>query len=207
VDEPAVNWETALRPWRAASTLVGLLQLPILAAAFILLITSDSSRAIAAAAAYAVFEGLRWAIDAQALRRYPKADFESFYRAAPLKASDRQLLTVLLFATPFEILGIGFALVTSFDLSIGTTALFLAVFSLSWALPIERVRRRNSWLAMSRLPGRPRRPQRQPKERLVAAKPHRSLGGSVLRRFALVLLAVVIAVLILVAIAALSSIG
>ncbi len=206
MDEPGVNWETALRPWRAASTVVGLLQLPILAAAFIFLITSDSSRAIVVAAAYALFESLKWAIDAEALRRHPNADFESFYHAAPLKASDRQFLTVLLLATPFEILGIGFALVTSFDLSIGTTALFLAVFSLSWALPIERVRRRNSWLAMSRLPGRPRCP-RQLKEKPEATKPPRSVGGSVLRWFALVLLAVVIAVLILVAIAAFSSIG
>jgi len=39
-------------------------------------------------------EGLKWGLDREALRRHPDADFALFYRAAPLRPTDRQLLAM-----------------------------------------------------------------------------------------------------------------
>jgi hypothetical protein len=126
------------------------------------------------------------------LRRHPEADFEPFYRAAPLRPADRRLLAFLLLATPFELVGLGFALATSFDLDIATTCFLLALFVVPWAVPLERVRRRDSWLAMTRLPGRPRRQVEEEKFERATAGAARQLHRSVLRWVAIVLLPFVI---------------
>ncbi len=190
--EPATAWELAVRPWRAASAAVGLVQLPLLFAAFFLLIRGDTSAAISFAASYGGLEAIKWALDVVALRRHRDADFEPFYRAAPLKPSDRRLLTFLLVATPFELVGLGYALTTIFDLDIAMTCFLLAVFVVPWAVPLERVRRRNSWLAMTRLPGRPRRRVEEEKIERPTVEAARPLHRSVLRWLAIVLLPFVI---------------
>jgi hypothetical protein len=192
MDEPMAAWEVALRPWRVASAVVSFVQAPLIFAAFVLLIRDETSAAIACAAGYGGLEAIRWALDTVALRRHPQADFEPFYRAAPLKQRDRQLLAVLLFATPFELLALGLALTTSFDLDIATTCFLLAAFVVPWAVPLERVRRRDTWLAMTRLPGRPRRRVEEEKIERPTAEAARPLHRSVLRWILIVLLPFVI---------------
>ncbi len=191
-DEPVAAWEVALRPWRAVSAVIGFVQMPLIFAAFVVLIRGETSAAIWFAAGYSGLEAIKWALDTAALRRHPEADFEPFYRAAPLRQRDGQLLGFLLLATPFELVGIGYALMTSLDLDIAATCFLLAAIVVPWAVPLERVRRRGSWLAMSRLPGRPRRRVEEERIERRTAEAARPLHRSVLRWLVIVLLPFVI---------------
>jgi hypothetical protein len=191
-DEPVAAWEVALRPWRAVSAVIGLVQVPLIFSAFVVLIRGDTSAAIWFAAGYGGLEAIKWVLDKAALRRHPEADFEPFYRAAPLRQRDRQLLAFLLLAAPFELLGIGYALTTSFDVDFATMCFLLAAFLVPWAVPLERVRHRDSWLAMTRLPGRPRRRVEEERIERPTVEAARPLHRSVLRWLVIVLLPFVI---------------
>lgn len=57
VDTPVAQWELALRPWRKASTVIAMLQLPLLPAGIVFLARSEVQRAVIAAVAYGLLEG------------------------------------------------------------------------------------------------------------------------------------------------------
>jgi hypothetical protein len=194
VDSAVAEWELSLAPWRRWSTAIGLAQAPLPFVGVIFLIRSETDRALVAAIAYALLEALKWAIESEALRRNPDAHFDAFYRMAPLPPSQRKFLTVTVFAAPLELVTLGAALAGTFDLSLAATAVFLGVFGLSWIAPLERVRRRGSWLAMTRLPSRPTRVRSTSVERPPAPspQPQRSRARVILRWFLIVLLPLVI---------------
>jgi hypothetical protein len=148
-----------MRPWRLASVAVATPQSLLICAAFVLLILDQSNRswALVIAGTVAALEGLKWAIESEALRRYPGIDVEALYRAAPLEPSHRRIVGFNLTVVPFALVGIFLSLITSLDFSVWEAALFIALLCVPWVVPLSRVWRHNSWLAMTRLPSRPRR--------------------------------------------------
>jgi hypothetical protein len=149
-----------MRPWRLAFAAVAMLQSFLIGAAFVLLILdqSDRSRALVVAGTVGALEALKWAVESEALRRHPGIDVEALYRAAPLEPFHRRIVAFNLTVVPFALVGIFVSLITSLDFGVWEAALFILFIDVPWVVPISRVWRHNSWLAMTRLPSRPRRP-------------------------------------------------
>jgi hypothetical protein len=202
IDEPAPSWERPLRPWRAASALLAMPQGILVIAGFVLLLRDDSnkSRALLAIGAAAALEGLRWGVEREALRRHPGIDLDELYRRAPLRQSDRRVVDSNLVLVPLGAVAFVTVLVSSFGFSLAEAFLLVLCVGITWVAPLCRVRRRNSWLAMSRLPSRPLRGaplEPEPKRPVF----ERARSSTILRWIALTWLAVSVVVLVLVAIA------
>jgi small-conductance mechanosensitive channel len=191
-----------MRPWRVASAALGVPPALLSGAAFVLLMLDRSNRswvwlAIGAAAA---LQALKWTIESAALRRHPGIDFQALYRAAPLRPSDRRLLVSQFVIAPVGLIGLFAVLITSFDFGAAEAALFTLYYAASWVVPLSRVWRCNSWLAISRLPARARRRPSRQVEEPVTQPPGRSLARLLFRWFTLVWLAISVVVLALVSI-------
>ena len=164
--EPETQWENQLRPWRLASGLMAIAQLPAMAAVFLVLFIFDESYkawAYAAGGAIILLEVAQWAIAREAFRRSPSLtrQLEDLYSTLPLDRGQRQLVTF-----NFALGVIGPALLvaavptSSFDGEVVIAAALIVVAVAPGSLSLHRVRRHNSWLAISRLGARPRHPPR-----------------------------------------------
>ena len=111
-----------------------------------------------AAGAVVLLEVGQWALARAA--RLPPATADEQYAATPLDERQRRLVDVSLAvtaATPFV-----FAAFIPTDFGRGAALILLAVAAMPSALGLARVRRHNSWLAIARIPARPRRPKQRP---------------------------------------------
>jgi small-conductance mechanosensitive channel len=130
----------------------------------------------------------------------PRHRFQALYRAAPLRPSDRRLLVSQFVIAPVGLIGLFAVLITSFDFGAAEAALFTLYYAASWVVPLSRVWRCNSWLAISRLPARARRRPSRQVEEPVTQPPGRSLARLLFRWFTLVWLAISVVALALVSI-------
>jgi hypothetical protein len=145
--------EDRLRPWRAASAAISLIQIAATLVVFaVVFLAGDREQrwAFVAAGATVILEAAQLAI----ARRAPRSAAAERYAAAPLDPGQRNLVRGNLAATVSAPVLLPLLLPTA----LGTAAaiLLLLVASMPAALGLVRVLRRNSWLAISRLPARPR---------------------------------------------------
>lgn len=164
--EPTTQSEELLRRWRWVSGLIAIAQLPPIVAVYLVVFLFDESYkewAYAAGGAVVLLELAQFAIAREALRRIPSLSSRlmDLYSSLPLDRSQRQLVTFNL-----ALSAIGPALLlaiiptTSFDGEVVVAAVLLVVGVAPGFLSLYRVRRHNSWLAISRLGVRPRHPPR-----------------------------------------------
>ena len=112
-----------------------------------------------AASVIALLEVVEWTVARQALRRNPDVSPERIYAARPLDRKQRRRVTfnlvmvavLYLFLISFE------SDAEMFRGSAWGGAIILFVAMAPGALALYRVRRKNSWLAVSWLPARPRK--------------------------------------------------
>jgi hypothetical protein len=155
------SWEERIRPWQLAAGILAITELPVMVAAFALLLGGGSSTNTWAYASLAGFVGLevaKWLVEAAGLRQIPDVDIEGIYVSAPLDRRHRQLVGFNLLLLPVVAVFLLRIAATTFDVSPAIAALFLLILGQSAVRPLSRVWRCNSWLAISRLPSRPRRP-------------------------------------------------
>jgi hypothetical protein len=156
--EAKPDWETSLRPWRWVSGLLALAQLPLIVVALTVLFLFDESARVWAYAAAGALLGLdlaKWAVEREALRRTPNVRSEESYATLPLNRRQRRLVALTLVLMPLTAALLLTA--TALDVDVAVVAVLIIVAA-SGAIPLYRVWRHNSWLAISRLPARPRHP-------------------------------------------------
>jgi hypothetical protein len=164
--EPTAQWENQLRPWRLAAGLMAIAQLPAIVAVILVVFLFDESYkawAYVAGGAIILLELAQWAIAREALRRRPSVtrQLNDLYSTLPLDRGQRQLVT---FNLALGVIGPALIVAaiptTSFDGEAVIAAALIAVAVAPGFLSLHRVRRHNSWLAISRLGARPRHPPR-----------------------------------------------
>jgi hypothetical protein len=94
---PAAAWENELRPWRLASALFSIAQLPAMVAVFLVVFVFDERYkewAYVAGGVIVLFELAQWAIAREALRRNPNMTrrLRDLYSSLPLNRRQRQLV-------------------------------------------------------------------------------------------------------------------
>jgi hypothetical protein len=149
-----------LRPWRWASATIALIALPAIVAALAFVFVFDRSYrvwAYVAAGTIVALEVVKWAIDHEALRRVPNLDLEELYASVPLDRRGRQVVLMNLVTIPLAAVGLLLIATTTFDVDLAVAIVFIVVLGTTSFPTLLRVWRRNSWLAVSRIPTRPRR--------------------------------------------------
>jgi hypothetical protein len=155
------TWDQTLRPWRRASGLIALVQMPAMAAAILLVFFGGKSThvlAFALAAAVVLCDIVQWALARAAVRRVPDSLPAEVYASLPLDGRERRLVALSLLT---GLVGPIFLLAAMPDTSffkdhLGAAAVLLIASETPTFLSLLRVRRHNTWLAISRIPGRPR---------------------------------------------------
>jgi hypothetical protein len=153
MDDRSSDWPRAVRPWQAASIALGTLEAIAVVAALALSISGHTA-ALGACSVVVALALARWMLEEVALRRLPAVDFASLYADSPLDRRQRALVAASLAATPILILLL-FIVVPS------AGVVGLVVSAVTTVPRLSRVWRRNSWLAISRLPMEPRRSMQQ----------------------------------------------
>jgi hypothetical protein len=141
-------WEAKIRRWHIASAFIAVAQLICIVTAFVFVL-SDPAAAFGLCAVLLLLEFAKWLVDQQGLRQIPGFDFEELYASAPLEQAHRALVAFNLAGVLILVL-----FLSRISPEAGLVGLLTAVTTLP---PLVRVWRRNSWLAISRLPSRPRR--------------------------------------------------
>jgi hypothetical protein len=144
---PSPDWEATVKPWSVAVAMLAGTQGAAIAAALVFVLSRPAIAGVAMAAAVAL-EGVKRVLEHLALARIPGFDFDALYASAPLERPHRILVVFNLALMPLVALAL-FAISPAAGL-IGLVTILLSAPSL------YRVWRRNSWLAISRLPLRPR---------------------------------------------------
>jgi hypothetical protein len=155
------EWDETLRSRRRVSGLIAIVQTPAMAAAILLVFFGGESThvwAFVAAAAVVVLDLVQWALARAALRSVPDSFATQVYASLPLSPGERQLVLFALLAglaTPIALLAL-MPDTSFFNDHVGIAAvLLIASETPSW-LSLYRVWRHNTWLAVSRIPARPR---------------------------------------------------
>ena len=158
--EPDTQWNTTLRPFRRTSAGLSVLQMLGLFALCVVLLFADArfkGAGYALAAGILILEVGQWALSQAALRRCPGFEPSERYASRPLDRAQLRLVEFNLMTTALAPVVLA--------LIIPTTSFKnqkLVVFGLLFAamipsgLSLWRVRRNQSWLAISRIPARPR---------------------------------------------------
>jgi len=162
--DPLAQWEQPLRPWRWAYAFIDAAQLVSMVAvlAFVFLVDeSYKAWAYTGAAAIVLLELAQWALAREALRRIPglSGQLAVLYSSLPLDHRQRRHVTssLVLFAVVPALLVVTVSTISS-DSERVIAAVLTCVAMGPGFLSLYRVRRHNSWLAVSRLGGRPRHP-------------------------------------------------
>jgi hypothetical protein len=158
----ASGWDQTLRPWRRASGLIAVVEVPAVVATFALVFLgrgSTRSWALLAAAAVVLLDVAQWALARAALRRVPDSFPAESYASLPLDRRSRQLVWFAMLAgltTPILLLAV-MPKSSSFHDHLGVAAVLLIASETPSVLSLYRVWRHQSWLAISRIPARARR--------------------------------------------------
>lgn len=157
--------ERRLRPLRSISATLAYIQTLGLLALFFVMFLLDARLA---AVAYAIAGGIvlaemaQWALARVALSKAPALIPQQLYASAPLQAGHRRLVDFnLLSGLIAPILLVLEVPMTSFKHEKIVAFLVLAAACAPSYLSLWRVRRHRSWLAIARIPARPRQ-QRSP---------------------------------------------
>lgn len=158
----ATSWDEMLNPWRRASGLISLIQMPLVPAAFALVFFTGRSAhvwAFVATAAVVVLDLVQWSLARTVLGRVPDSYPRDLFATLSLDRRDGRLVSVGLALGPV----VPAVLLAEIPASgyfrshlVAAGALLVAAEAPSF-LSLYRVWRRNSWLAVSRIPARPRR--------------------------------------------------
>jgi hypothetical protein len=154
---PPTGWEESSRSWWRASGVLSLIETLVSMVVFALVILGGASTrgsVYAGAAAIVVLEVAGWTLARTARERLPLPDPDELYAAAPLPAAQRRLVTFNLALTLAVPVLLATLVSTHFDRAVAIA--LLEVAAMPSALALYRVRRRNSWLGISRLQPRPR---------------------------------------------------
>jgi hypothetical protein len=147
------DWATAVRPWQAASIALGALEALAVVAALALSVSRPTA-ALGVSGVVVALALARWMLEGVALRYLPPVDFDSLYADSALDQGQRVILAATL-VSPLILIPL------LFTISPSVAVVGLVVYAVAAAPRLFRAWRRNSWLAMSRLPVSPRRRPQQ----------------------------------------------
>jgi hypothetical protein len=142
----------ALRPWRGLSAAIALVETAGISVAMFFAFVGSSLWAYVAAGALVGLELVKWLVEEAGRRKIPDFDFARLYASAPLTQQQRRLVGFELALTP--IMAAAFVTLAVSDPRTGAAVVFIVLVASQPSL--YRVWRHNSWLAISRLPMRPR---------------------------------------------------
>jgi hypothetical protein len=161
--EAEADAERRLAPWRGIGVAISIAQLVglfALVATIFLLRISTTVPAYAIAGAIIVLELGQWGLARAALRSVPSFDPLQHYALRPLEDGHRRIVELNLMTTVIAVVLFGLQLpTTSFKHDRIAVLLLLAVGLAPGFLALWRVRRHNSWLAISRIPAKPSQPK------------------------------------------------
>jgi hypothetical protein len=154
--------DETLRPWRRASGLLAVVQMPAMVAAIVLVFTGADSTyvwAFVAAAGVVLLDITQWALARFALRRVPDSVPDELYSSLALDRRDRRLVSLFLLLAPAApvLLLAAMPETSYFKDHLGVAAILLVAAEAPSFLSLLRVWRHNSWVAISRIPAHPNR--------------------------------------------------
>jgi hypothetical protein len=124
---------------------------------------ADPGWAYAAAGAVVVLETAQWAIAAAARRRIPDVAARDLYASLPLERRDRRLINFMLVTLPLCLTAFAIAIPAGFWEDTVVVVVLIAIALMPGFIALYRVRRHNSWLAVSPIPAQPTSAQRDPR--------------------------------------------
>jgi hypothetical protein len=159
--DPEAEWNMTLRPFRRTAAALSVLQMLGLLALLAVLLFADASLegvGYGLAAGILILEVGQWALSKTALRRCPGLEPAERYALRPLDPAQLRLVEFNLITT--ALVPVVLALIiptTSFKNEKLVVFVLLFAAMVPSGLSLWRVRRNQSWLAISRVPASPRR--------------------------------------------------
>jgi hypothetical protein len=164
VADPEAQWNTTLRPFRRTAAALSVAQMLGLFALVVVLLFADAGyeeAGYAFAAGILILEVGQWALSRAALRRCPGFEPSERYASRRLDAAQRRLVELNLVTTALAPVMLALIIPTA-SFKNQKLVVFVLLFAamVPSGLSLWRVRRNQSWLAISRIPANPRRRDR-----------------------------------------------